>query len=367
MASLYKQKKSSYWWIKFRDSKTGKTTRKSTKLRIGIRSAYRAAQELVANYTLKERQTWVGADSSWQTWVPDYIEQIHATSPGTLGRYRRAWGMLLDYLTELEIKNPRMLTRAACIGYVSWRKKRGSLRGKSKPVSTNTALVELRILSSFVNEAVRREYIPANPVTRLGIKGAQVIEKSEMSDHHITVIREEISRRLANARTPQEAAGAHFLNVSFEFALHQGCRMSETFLPLADIDITAMTIRFGNPKGGQAYTTALNPALVPMITELRKHGRTTTYDRPANPSLCWWNFFDTIRGQHAGFDRVSFHSTRVTCISRLERAGAPEVVVCRLVNHASSAIHRIYRRTTTAELQSYWTAAAYPPPSEGKL
>lgn len=365
MASLYKQKKSSYWWIKYRDPETGKTTRRSTKLRIGTQSTYRAALELVATHTLKERQTWVGAEAGWQTWVPDYIKQIHATSPGTLQRYINGWDWLIEYFTEKEIKNPRMLTRAACISYVSWRKQSHLRGGKSKPLSTNTALLELRLLSTLMNEAVRREYTHFNPATKLGIKKATPSEKDEMTDRHITIIRDEISKRLASATSAHEKATSHFLNISFEIALHQGCRMNETFLALDDIDITAMTIRFRTPKGGQPYTTALNPALVPMITELRKSGRTTTYQRPAQPSLCWWVFFNFLRRNHDGFARVSFHSTRVTCISRLERAGAPEVAVCRLVNHAGTAIHRIYRRTTTAELQSYWTAAAYPPQGAG--
>jgi hypothetical protein len=38
---------------------------------------------------------------------------------------------------------------------------------------------------------------------------------------------------------------------------------------------------------------------------------------------------------------VSFHSTRVTVISRLERAGAKEKTVMDLVNHASTTVHRI--------------------------
>ena len=38
MASLFKQKKSKFWWINFRDAATGRVTRTSTKLTDFIRA-----------------------------------------------------------------------------------------------------------------------------------------------------------------------------------------------------------------------------------------------------------------------------------------------------------------------------------------
>ncbi|HEX9048692.1 MAG TPA: hypothetical protein VF988_16820, partial [Verrucomicrobiae bacterium] len=74
MASLYKQPKSSFWWIKYRNPKTGKTVRESTGLRIGVAADTRKAEELEATRTLAERQTpTTGAPGRWDTWVTDFI------------------------------------------------------------------------------------------------------------------------------------------------------------------------------------------------------------------------------------------------------------------------------------------------------
>jgi integrase len=112
------------------------------------------------------------------------------------------------------------------------------------------------------------------------------------------------------------------------------------------------------PKGGEPYVAEMNPSLVPLIEELRASGVEYTYDRPLIPSLKWFKFFNQLRAKYPEFDRVSFHSTRVTCISRLERAGAPESAVMKLVGHSSTTIHRIYKRTKSDELQSFWSAVA---------
>lgn len=48
---------------------------------------------------------------------------------------------------------------------------------------------------------------------------------------------------------------------------------------------------------------------------------------------------------------LSFHSTRVTVVTRLARAGVQERVAMRYVGHASATIHRIYTRLQVDDLK----------------
>jgi integrase len=359
MASIYKRPGSKFWWVKYRDHVTGEIKRQSTKFRIGIGTATRAANEMCANLTAKENQsTFAGAHERWEEWVTPFLESKHSASPNTLSRNLLAWSTILRYLRSQGVLTPKMLTRGVCIGYVPWRKKEGHLNStKKRQVGTNTVIGELKTLSKVMHEAILRGYVPYNPAIKLGISKDKIEEKSEMTDEHIGIIRDKIRRKIENAKTLEEKRNSHFYRVSFEIALHQGCRLSETHIRLTDIDEKNRKMRFV-PKGGEPYVAEMNPSLVPLIEELRASGVEYTYDRPLIPSLKWFKFFNQLRAKYPEFDRVSFHSTRVTCISRLERAGAPESAVMKLVGHSSTTIHRIYKRTKSDELQSFWSAVA---------
>jgi site-specific recombinase XerD len=299
----------------------------------------------------------------WQTWVIDFLKQRHAASPKTLSRKLTAWRTLASYLHEKKIPTPAHLTRQHCLDYVKWRKWSGNLRTKKRNVSINTVLLDLKMLGSIVQEAVRRAWIQSNPCYRLEIAREIPKQKPELSPSDIELIRAGIARKLADPYNDEERRNAEFLRVSFEIALAQGCRLFETYLELDDIDTENMEIMF-LAKGRKRYTAPLSPDLLPLVTELRKRGQTFTYTKPRMPSLVWFKFLDMLRRKHPQLKRVSFHSTRVTVVSRLGRAGVPERVAMALVNHSSTTIHRIYRRVDRSELPRVWEALK--PLSQGR-
>jgi site-specific recombinase XerD len=178
-------------------------------------------------------------------------------------------------------------------------------------------------------------------------------EKAEMTELHAARIRQHIQERANTAETQSQKQVADFLRVSFEIAWHQGCRMSETYFPLDAVNLEREELALVG-KGSRPFVQPINPNLVPFFRELMATGRTFTYAKIRNPTLCWWEVFDSLRRKDPSFAKVSFHSTRVRMVSQMARQGVPETVAMRMVNHSSATVHRIYRRIRPEELASYW-------------
>ena len=57
------------------------------------------------------------------------------------------------------------------------------------------------------------------------------------------------------------------MRTCFEIAIYTGCRVSDTNMPLRDIDLEAKTITLEKPKGGaeRAFTVPMREELVPPL------------------------------------------------------------------------------------------------------
>jgi len=172
MASLYKRARSPFWWIKYRHAFTGKTMRESTGYRCAIGPETRRAKELEAERTLAERATARATQSeAWAHWVPQFIAARYSQSLKTQSRFLAAWRTLLMFIAEQHIEAPRNLTREQCNAYFTWRQQADVPHGKYR-AGHNTALLEIKILSLLMKEAIRRGYAKENPARDLGIKRA---------------------------------------------------------------------------------------------------------------------------------------------------------------------------------------------------
>jgi site-specific recombinase XerD len=257
-----------------------------------------------------------------------------------------SWSTISMYLEEVGIRTPHALKREHCLGYIAWRRGAGHMNkkgGKGKPVSHNTALLELRVLSVIMTEAVHRGIVAHSPTWRLGIKKNPPKEKQELTEYHVQVIREEILR----VKESDPELG-HYFDTSFEIAMAQGWRLHETHLDLQQVNLESMTV-YRVQKGGRTIASPLNPSLVPLFERLRAERRTHTYQQPKLPSLEWFKLFDRLRERDRSFERVSFHSTRVTVVSRLLNAGVGQPAVMKMVGHASATINRLYHRLPASE------------------
>jgi integrase len=232
---------------------------------------------------------------------------------------------------------PRALDYQAVEAFVRWRAAQEK-RNKEK-VSINTALCDVRICSVLMGEALKRGWCQVNPCAKLGIKKDEAAEKPEITLEEERDIREALPAFVA--QNPQ--VYGHMIN-SFEIAIHQGCRLRETEVPLSRIDVERLTITF-HAKGGKKFATQLHTKLVPLVEKLRASGETVTCRIPMLASKHWRDFFDQIDLNH-----LSFHCTRVTVVTRLARAGVPISQAMSFVGHASRLIHRIYTRLQPGDL-----------------
>jgi site-specific recombinase XerD len=346
MASLYARDRSPYWWVEFIDQKSGKRTCKSTGFRRDDPFDHKKARALEAELAAKEFNKKIHHGSEqWDAWVSTFLKR-HCKSPKTLSRYELAWSWISIYLKERRILMPIDLTYQDALGYLKWRtsyRKRGG-----RTVKQNTALNDMKVLRIIMGQAIRLGYCVVNPCNRLGVAKEETKEKPELTDADIQLIRVALIKR------------ERWMQISFEIALHTGCRQSETQIALTEVDFTRKTITFASPKGGRsrAFSVPLPSAIEPMLLELKNAGAKNTLNNPPRMlSKHWWQFFK------ADLNRpdLCFHCTRVTFVTRLARAGVPLSAAMRLVNHSSTLVHAIYQRLGVDDVRHWGSLIAIPP------
>ena len=348
MASLYPMKRSPFWWVAFTDPKTGKRTCKSTGFRRDDPLEHKKARAVEAELTAREfNRATHHSSEKWEGWVLPFLKR-HCKSPRTLCRYELAWSWISIYLKEKRIFMPKDMTYQDAIDYVKWRtsyKKRGG-----RTVKHNTALNDMKVFRIIMGQAIRLGYCTTNPCNRLGVAKEETKEKPELTDDDITTIREALKKR-----DEQEP----WMRISFEIALHTGCRQSETQIAMKNIDFNRNTITFASPKGGKsrAFSVPLPEAIKPMLLKLKNAGAEFTLDKP--PRMLgkhWWQFFknDVKRPD------LCFHCTRVSFVTRLARASVPLSAAMRLVNHSSTLIHAIYQRLGVDDVRDWAAKIAIP-------
>jgi hypothetical protein len=346
MASIYKREKSGFWWIKFLDPATGDVVRRSTKLTFNSTDTRRARQ-LAADYTYRESKlAHASPKERWDAWVEAYL----TSRCGPDSRYHGAWRNLRMFLTEKEIEAPRQLLRENCLEYLAWRAHADKKNGKYR-AGHNTALLELKVLTIIMAEAVLRNWSPFNPCRDLHLKRAAGKQKPELPHTALEKIIAAIELEPEPRRT--------FFRNSFLIARYHGCRLTETHLnPQDDVRIFeegegAKKVLKGSitfhAKGGKLHTVNLHPELFPLFTKLRADGATETYAMPLSPAKDWFNFLN-----RAGIKRdvigACFHSLRVTAATTLARKGVSEKKAMSYLGHASTTVHRSYVRLKPDDL-----------------
>jgi integrase len=229
------------------------------------------------------------------------------------------------------------------IDYLEWRTTFKKRTGKI--VGRNTAILELKLLSLVMGEAVRLGHADANPLVSMKIRRDRQAKKPELTDDEILEIQEAL-------RDEPE-----WMQVSFEIGLHTGCRLRETRIPLSCVDFRECKITFPSPKGGEdrAFSIPMPTVLVPLLEKLKAEKRSYTLEFPFQPSRRWQQFFIKVKKTH-----LCFHCLRVTYVNRLRRAGVPREAAMRLVNHASQLVHQIYQREKVDDVMQWRDAVRFP-------
>lgn len=344
-ASVHQRAGSPRWRISYFCTTRQKRVHETTPFLLtdpqGRRKALTFAAEK-SKFALADRSA-AGADR-WELWVDPFLSQRYAGREKTSARMTYAWHQWRSYLFAQGVRVPRGLDYRTVLGFIDWR--RAQVKPSSgRVVSLNTALCDVRVMSVIMREAMRRDFAEVNHCEKLGIAKDPAKQKPEMTAAEIATIRAALVER------------PEWMRTSFEIALHQGCRLTETSVPLEDIDLDRHTIRFrakGRKGTKHVFTTQLHPALEPLVRSLAAAGRPVTCVLPQMAAKEWHFFFKGLKLGH-----LCFHCTRVTVITRMARAGVPMAQAMAFVGHASETIHRVYQRLATGDLSRAVAALSF--------
>jgi integrase len=342
MAYLYRKNRSPFWYVVYFDADRSERHR-STGLRADDPNDTAKAKALRAELEAKEyhRQPVIGG-AVWDSWVPQFLDR-HCESPRTRERYLDAWKWLALWLQLRHYHSPSNITYRNAIEYIGWRT--GFRKKSGKTAGRNTAILELKTFAMIMGEAVRLGHIEANPLVSIKLRRDKPAKKPELTDEEIVEVRTALKSE------------PDWMQIAFEIAVHTGCRLRETRLPMSCIDLEEDKITFPAPKGGEqrAFSIPMPSALRPLFENLRRQGEKFTFEFPFQPSRRWQQFFIKIKKPH-----LCFHCLRVSYVNRLRRAGVPREAAMRLVNHASELIHQIYQRERIEDVVKWRDAVQIP-------
>lgn len=307
-------------WV---DPKTGDPLNRSTKYRRDSVEHTRRARLLCSQRTTDELTAPASTGQGWK-WVDAWLPL--AFGGKTLLRYRQAWFAFSTFLGTQRTVAPRQLEREQAELYLAWRQDPPAESGVRK-VCKNTALLDLKVVSRIMREAVHRKLAPANPFLQLGFKKDPVKARPDILPHEMKIILKALKK------IPDDD-----MKVSWKIAMLYARRISETCVPLVDIDLKIGTITFRN-KGGKFTTKLLHSELRPLVRKWKREGRAHSFKMPPNFSKKWSKFFDRI-----GLPHITFHSTRVRVATKLMEEGVDQRVAMDFIDHSSELVHQIYLR-----------------------
>lgn len=332
MASLYKQKKSPYWWLRYRGA-NGKIKRESTGLKhdnyeqtrqAEVERARKTAWEMGQGFGVRGRK--IGLHDEFDSWVISWVER-KGGSRNTLSYQISAWRTLRVILNDLEITHPKQVSYNSAQRICD-----RLLDGRQR----TTAHRLFKFFKSVMNESVRQGHVDANPIALYRFRGGTFKEKLELTAEQ---------EKKVWACLPGKPL---WIKISFVLGLYQGARISETRINLSQVDFknNAITLRI---KGGKDHRTFLHPKSKSVLQELLDSGL-SELELPERSSMSV--LFSKFLHNACELPNHSHHCLRVTCITRMARAGVPISQAMRFVGHSSETIHRIYQKLQPNDLES---------------
>lgn len=343
MAHIRRHQRSPFWYLRTRDFESGNWTEKSTGLRADSPEETRAAKRLAEKASAEEQSLYPSTGSAFAQWVPSYLASHWSNRSGdSPRRYALAWGAIKIFLGEKKIMYPRQVRYRHGREYLEWR---GRINVYGRKAGHNSALLELKFLSQLLNEAIRLGHTETNPLAMLGIGRVAQKVKPELTDEQIALLREKLRDQ------------PEWMRVCFEIGLYTGCRFNECSFPIADVDFQNKTIRLKDSKRSELdarkyFTVPANEKLLVLLRSLADREFTCRLSRDKNGRI---NSFFRACGVNA-----SFHSLRVTFITRCHRGELSEGQAMRLVNHSSQLVHRVYSRLNVEDVRAAATKIPLP-------
>ncbi len=336
MASYYERAKSPYFWLRLKRA-DGTWGFESSGIRKDSVGALRKIQQRVANETSKEeRMNDDGGKAILRNWVPKWITHYYVNQRSA-DRAMNAWAHLSVFFKKKGVMHPEEVTYGLCHEYMKWRIDAKACEAEDRRLGNwNTALTELRILGTIMQESLSQGWILANPCARLRLGRKDVKEKRAIErDEQAT-----IEAALEREQTPQ------WMRDSWLVGIKQGCRITEVKVPMNLINTESKVIPF-KIKGGKFHPAPLHSALLPLIARRREENAKFLVDLPPNASRDWVRWFEAL-----GYEDLSFHCLRVTVITRFALADVTAEKAMQYVGHCSALCHAIYRKLKPRDVAS---------------
>jgi integrase len=344
VAAIYRRKDSPWYWIRLK-TVAGKWGARPTRFRKDNTLHRAKAQELAAQLSLGERT--IKTDHSW---VLGMIES-HPVCASTRRHYINSWRHLSRFLDERGLSLEEFAPVHAD-QYIRWRL--SIPRTNGKPVCRNMAVDDVKALKWIHRQGRLLGFVRTVAMLDYRAKKSPVAKRPVFTDEEIQKVRRFLATGTEHDPTKE------WMQTCFEIAYATGCRLRETRLDLRLVDLFAGTITFPEPKGGaaRAYTIPIPSTLRPLLERLKSAGRRYAFDWPGHGtriSRSWREVFDLC-----GLFKHTFHSLRATRVTNLRKAGIPQSVAMRLVNHSSTLVHELYQRHFVEDLRQHVDAGLLP-------
>lgn len=349
VSAIYKRKDSPWYWIRFK-TPDGKWAAKATRYRTDSTLHRAKAQREASELSIKERAVRKGDD----LWVGGLIE-THPVSPSTKKHYRNSWRWVSRFLAERRLRLEEFAP-AHAEQYIAWRLSIPRTNGAH--VSRNLAADDVKFIKWAHRQGRLLGLLDTVAMMDYRTKKLPAAKRPVFTDDEITRVR----RFLAHDGAMDPAK--EWMQICFEIGYHTGCRLRETRLDLRLVDLHAGTINFPCPKGGvtRAYTIPIPAGIQPMLERLKGAGRRYAFEWPGHGSRIsveWRLTFNLC-----GLFNHTFHSLRATRVTNLRKAGIPQSVAMRLVNHSSTLVHEMYQRHFVEDLRRHVDAGLLPATSQ---
>ena len=328
MAYTYTRDRSPFIWIRFK-TKDGKWKAAKTSYRKGHKVEIQKAESLAAAKSKEEREHERVYSERWESWVPVWIEETYGDRPSTAVNYRRYWRQLFAWLTANSIGTALQLDYNGVLKYMA---------DRTKKVSRNMAIHELKFLGVVQGQAVKRGLASVNPCLRMGFRRTKPAEKSVWTDEELKTVSEALK------------TGELWMRATFVLGIYQAARLRQCAVPIADIDLDRQRITYRTTKGDKPFTQPIDPRAIPEIRAIiaARAGHKTLCDIPEVPSVCWREFLDQF-----GYRHLSHHGLRVTWITRAAKSGKITLSQAKaFVNHSSTAVHAVYQKFNADDLSA---------------
>jgi hypothetical protein len=339
MASIYRRPETNYIWITYK-GEDGTRKRVNTGYRWDNNIERFQAEKLAKAKTFEEMKNKPIHERGGWDWVPGFIEARWGQKQnGTLGLRKKYYHTFRKFVGEKGIAIPGAIRREHASMYLEWRKQTGAGR--------NTAIAEIKVMGTILEEAVARGYMTANPFRKLGFKQEEQKHKTSWTPEQVMVAIE----------AAEEVERFGWLHVALLLGRYQAIRLNQGQAPLVDVDLRRRIIHYSDSivKGGKGYSQPIDPEFYPILCEIvehrRKLGKSTLCELPLCSSVLIRRFLDGLSENDDGFKLLCHHGLRATWITQAALSGViTETLAKRFVNHASSEVHAIYQRITATDL-----------------